>query len=72
MEQPYRTETKVSRGGKVTLTGLPFAPGEEVEVTISRKRAPESDGERYPLRGLPVRFAEPFDSVAEDDWEVLR
>ncbi len=38
MEQTYRTETKVSRGGKVTLTGLPFVRGEEVEVVISRKR----------------------------------
>lgn len=71
MEQPYRTETKVSRGGKVTITGLPFAQGEEVEVVVTLKRAPESE-ERYPLRGTAVRYVEPFHGVAEDEWEVLQ
>lgn len=72
MEQPYRTETKVSRGGKVTITGVPFAQGEEVEVVISRKQVPESAGERYPLRGQPIRYIEPHLGVAEDEWEVMQ
>jgi len=25
----------------------------------------------YPLRGKPVQYKDPFDSVAEDDWEVI-
>jgi len=72
MEDPYRTETKVSRGGKVTITGLPFEQGEEVEVVISRKRVREQDVERYPLRGQPVHYVNPFHGVAEDEWEVMQ
>ena len=28
--------------------------------------------ELYSLRGKPIRYLEPFESVAENDWEVLR
>ena len=26
----------------------------------------------YPLRGVKIRYEEPFEPVAEDDWEVLK
>ena len=72
MEQPYRTETKVSSGGKVIITGVPFAHGEEVEVVISRKQVAESATEQYPLRGKPIRYIEPHLGVAEDEWEAIQ
>ena len=27
---------------------------------------------RYPLRGTPVRFHEPTEPVADDEWEALQ
>lgn len=68
----YKTETRVSRGGKVTLSDLPFEPGDTVEVTVSRKREKAFDNARYPLRGQPIRYTDPYSSVAEDDWEALK
>jgi len=33
----------------------------------------ESDQEvRYPLRGKPIRYIDPIEPVAEEDWEALR
>jgi len=34
----YETSATVEDHGQVRLAGVPFAPGTEVEVTISRKR----------------------------------
>ena len=70
--QAYRVETVVAQDGTITIRGIPFRAGEKVEVVIlSRSYEPKKKG-RYPLRGRPVRYIAPFESVAENDWEVLR
>jgi len=40
-------------------------------IVCSRERERERSG-RYPLRGKPIRYVDPFESVAEDNWDVLR
>ena len=50
--------------------------GKDVEIIV----LDESDEEgkhpsavaQYPLRGSVLRYDEPFEPVAEDDWEALR
>jgi hypothetical protein len=70
--QDYRVETKVSSDGSLTLKGLPFQAGDEVEVIIRSRGHGERENRCYPLRGKPIRYTDPFDGVAEEDWEVLR
>ena len=36
MQQTYRTKTQVTKGGKLSIKGLPFQAGETVEVTVRR------------------------------------
>lgn len=67
----YRLETKVSGDGTLNLEKLPFKAGDEVEVII-RARRHAQNGKRYPLRGKPVRYIEPFKSVDKDQWEALQ
>ncbi len=70
--EAFRAEKTIEKGGKLTVEGLPFREGEEVEVIVRpRKRTPEHDGP-YPLRGTVIRYTDPFESVAEDDWETLK
>jgi len=69
--QDYRVDTRVSSDGSLTIRGLPFQAGDEVEVII-RSRKPREDAKCYPLRGKPVRYVDPFGSVAEADWEALK
>lgn len=38
----FETTAKVEETGNVQIAGVPFAPGTEVEVTISPKSAPEA------------------------------
>ncbi|RLD08442.1 MAG: hypothetical protein DRI56_05395 [Chloroflexota bacterium] len=70
--QTYRIETTVSKDGAISIKGLPFAKGEKVEILMrSRKREKDKKLERYSLRGLPVTYTKPFDSISENDWAVL-
>jgi len=70
--EAFRIEKTVEKGGKLTVEGLPFREGDEVEVTVRpRKQAPKRDG-LYPLRGTVIHYTDPFESVAEDDWEALK
>ncbi|MBM4025385.1 MAG: hypothetical protein FJ280_08250 [Planctomycetes bacterium] len=68
----YRVETRVSSDKSLTLRDLPFAVGDQVEVIVRSQEHPERNGKRYPLRGKPVRYTEPFRGVAEEDWEALQ
>ncbi len=45
--------------------------GRDVEIVIREIGADEVPAERYPLHGSVLRYDDPFEPVAEDDWEVL-
>ena len=70
MTQAVRIKTVVAQDGVLHLFG-PFRMGESVEVIVLSESV-AMQGEPYPLQGTEYSFAEPFASVAEDDWETLR
>jgi hypothetical protein len=72
MQHAYRAHAQVAENGKLTLENLPFTAGEEVEVIVlaEARKAPEE--QRYPLRGMPITYADPTAPVAEGEWDVLR
>jgi hypothetical protein len=70
--QTYRIEATVLKNGTLTIKGLPFQAGDKVEVIVSSQEQERKTNGRYPLRGKPVRYVDPFKGVAEDDWEALR
>jgi len=72
--QTYRIETTISKDGTISIKGLglPFAKGDKVEIMVrSRKLEKDKNKGKYTLRGLPINYIKPFDSVAESDWAVL-
>lgn len=62
------SETTVDPQGRVVLDHLPFQPGEKVEVVI-RSQAMSS---RRDLKGSVLRYNDPFEPVALEDWEIQR
>ena len=66
--QAYRVETVVAQDGTLTIGGIPFRVGEKVEVIILCRSHEPEERERYPLRGKPVRYLAPFESVAENAY----
>jgi hypothetical protein len=69
--QAYRVETTISQDGKLSIKGLPFRKGDAVEVIVLPQKQTAA-GNRYPLRGTSVKYEKPFDSVAGEDWDVLK
>ena len=70
--EAYRTETVIQSDRVLTLRDVPFRSGEKVEVIILSAHDHGNGQKRYPLRGRPIRYAAPFDSVAEGEWEASR
>ena len=69
MQNTFRTKTLVTKGGKLSIKGLPFRAGESVEVTVRRGKK-STRLTKYPLRGKPVIYRDPF-KAASSDWEAL-
>jgi hypothetical protein len=70
--EAYRTRVHVNQDGSVTLPDLPFQAGEEVEVIVLAEARSSRDAARYPLRGTPLPYVDPFEPVAQDDWDALQ
>ena len=52
----------------LTIKKLPFPSGDKVEVIVRSSKHRKKRGERYPLRGKPIWYIDPFKSVAKEDW----
>jgi hypothetical protein len=70
--QSIQLEAKVGKGGTLELTGLPFADGAIVDVSVQLHAAPEKRIS-HPLAGLPVTYIDPFEpAVPPEDWEAMQ
>jgi hypothetical protein len=67
-----RLQTVISSDGTLTLKGLPALAGHLVDVIVSDAKVAAAQDSKYPLRGKPLRYERPFDSVSEADWEAVR
>jgi hypothetical protein len=69
--QAYRVEKVIPQTGKIELDALPFAAGAVVEVIIL---GPEkaANGRSHSLKGTVIKYDDPFEPVAENEWEVLQ
>jgi len=66
-----RIETTISKDKSISINNIPFTVGDKVEVVIQKQGTEKNNQNRYPLRGSPVRYIKPFESVAEEDWNIL-
>ena len=69
--QAYRVETTLTQEGAVTLTNLPFQKGDTIEVIILRQPFIPPSTKKYSLRGTVLKYIDPTEPVAQDDWAVL-
>ena len=69
--QDYRVKTTVFSDESLAIKGLPFEVGDDVEVIVRCYKHLGGGGNRYPLQGTPVRYVDPFGTVAAEEWEAL-
>jgi hypothetical protein len=76
----YKKEVTVDDHGVLVLDDLPFGAGADVEVIVLERRdgarsvdrETAGDEDRYPLRGSVLRYDDPTEPVAVEDWEALQ
>ena len=68
----HRIETTIKADGTVILENLPFHAGETVEVIVLSCPRRLSEQDRYSLRGTPIQYTDPTESVAQEDWEAIK
>jgi len=67
-----RVYATLTQDSTLVLHGLPFKAGSTVEVVIRQEPTMQSDTDRYPLRGVPIDYADPTEPVAHADWEAAQ
>jgi hypothetical protein len=70
--ETYQVKAIVADDGTITIRELPFHAGEQVEVTVRSQDGDIVSDVRYPLRGTPVQYKDPFAGAAADDWEAMQ
>jgi hypothetical protein len=68
----HKVETTINENGQLVLTGLPFKPGDAVEVIVLERPLAHSEVNVYPLKDKqPYRYDDPFEpAVSPEEWEV--
>lgn len=61
-------EATVDPLGRVVLEHLPFRPGDRVDVSVRAHDTPSDKA--LDLCGSVIRYENPFDPVATDDWGI--
>ena len=70
--QAHWRETTAGEHGELVLDGLPFEPGQPVEVLVVSKTAGSTTAAGRSLRDSVLEFREPLEPVAGEDWDALR
>ncbi len=70
--EAHRIEKTLTHDGTLVLDNLPFHAGETVEVIILAQPVGGAGRMPYALRGMPVRYAQPAEPVADEDREAMR
>ena len=68
----FHTEATVSENGSLIIKGIPYLSGHKVEVIIKDKSPQKDMKGKYSLRGSVLKYEDPFEGVAENDWEILK
>ena len=69
--QAHRIEATVQSNGKVVLENLPFDEGETIEIIVFEAK-PKSPNKSESLQGKVLKYKNPFEPVAVEDWEVFK
>ena len=65
--ETIKTKANVAHNGTVTVVGLPFKTGDQVEVIIKPLKENQQGEDQFPLRGKLYRYDRPFDGVELTD-----
>lgn len=72
MIRVYSVEKTISKNGTLQLEALPFSPGEMVDVLVLARKTAADAPPMYVLKNSVLRYDQPFEPVAEEDWDAQK
>ncbi len=70
--QAIEVETEIAENGSIHLPECYKAYfGKHAKLIVLLSEARTEEKRCYPLRGLPLRYTEPAQPVAADEWDVI-
>jgi len=70
--QAHWRDAAVGAQGELRLEGLPFEPGEPVEVLVISKSAGARTAVDRSLQDSVLEYRDPTEPVAGEDWDALQ
>ena len=70
--QAFWRDTAAGAQGDLRLEGLPFEPGQPVEVLVISKTAGSAATAGRSLLDSVIEFRDPLEPVASEDWKALQ
>ena len=70
--QTLHFETTVPKNREIKLNLFPFRPGEQVEVIVLSRKPVKAEDNDFPLKNTVIKYLNPTEPVADDDWNVLQ
>ncbi len=67
---PLKLRKTIATDGTLVLDDLPFHRGDEVEITVVPVVTSDNSYRWRKLRGSVLRYDDPTDPVAVEDWEA--
>lgn len=68
----YSVKKVIAQNGTMQLEALPFPPGELVEVIVLARKTSRIPEQVQALRHSVLKYDQPFEPVAEEDWDALK
>ena len=68
----FRLDITLTQDGTLTLSDLPFQAGDSVEIIIVSRKSTSAGQNGYSLHGKVIRYENPTEPVAQEDWEALQ
>ena len=72
MANEFHLETVVKQDGQLHLDHLPYRAGETVEVTVRSISNENDPTAANPLQATVLRYDNPTEPVAKDEWSATR
>ena len=66
----FYADTVLQEDGKLFLEHLSFGQGEALQIFIAAREHPAFEGSS--LRGTVLKYEQPFEPVAQEDWAALQ
>jgi len=70
--EAHRTEATIGEHGTLLFQNLPFEPGQPVDVLVVSRQRTETEEPNRSLLGSVLEYRDPFEPVADEEWEALR